>query len=121
MFEKLISKFKSKKSTSAKETIKSGSLNEITDKNAVTYRYKNTPIWVRGDTEMGYFLTLGDYRITESLQSIEECEKLIRTRDINLLIAIMSAVAISENDNKNLNKTPQETVENDSSYGIEQN
>lgn len=42
-----------------------------------------------GNEERGYFVSLGKYRLTEARTTIEECKKLIETKDWELLLALM--------------------------------
>lgn len=84
------------------------------------YRYRNTPIWIRGSEDEGFYLTVGDYVLTEKQESPGDCEKLLKNRDLNLMMSLMSAVFESTKDYENINKTQKETMEEEPSKGFDE-
>lgn len=84
-----------KKSTSNLNTFVSGQANlDVSNPESqyITQQYQNTPIWIRGNSTDGYFLTVGDYRLTDALPTIGDLEKLLKRRDLNLLVMLISAI-----------------------------
>lgn len=51
-----------------------------------------TGFMINGNKQLGYFVSIGTYRVTENQPTIEECNKLITEKDYTLLMGIMYAV-----------------------------
>lgn len=55
-------------------------------------QYENTPLWIRGNIDDGYFITLGNQRISEFTETKTEAIRLIKEKDWNLLFNIVTAI-----------------------------
>lgn len=53
--------------------------------------YKNTPFWIRGSDE-GWYITLGEYRVSDLLNSKEDAIKLLKNRDLVLILNSISSI-----------------------------
>lgn len=63
---------------------------------AVELRYdqqwEDTPIWIRGDAEKGYFATMGAHRITEAKETLYEVQDILRRKEWNVILNIVSVM-----------------------------
>jgi len=69
---------------------------------------KGTPFKIVGVKEQGYFITLGKYRVSNPMTSIEECKEKIDNNDIGLLMSCMNVIV---EENENLMKLRQDVDE----------
>lgn len=73
--------------TSANETDNSESFKRVDEK------IRDTPLWIRGDESQGYYITMGDFRLTGNHPTKDIPETMIMERDWNLILAIAAAAA----------------------------
>lgn len=63
----------------------------------------NTPFEIVGNTENGYFIAMGKYKITENKQSIEDAKKTLNTEQwiiITNMIILIAAETYKGMENK---------------------
>ena len=60
-------------------------------------RYEGTAFDITGNKEVGYFVALGQYRLTQPRKHKSECIEMIDTRDYELLLGLMGATLLSHN------------------------
>lgn len=53
---------------------------------------KNTPFIITGNEERGYFLRLGDYRLTEYMQTKEDAAQALQKQQWDLILRCISIV-----------------------------
>lgn len=85
------------------------------DTMAYSGQYQNTPLWIRGTETDGYYVTMGNKRISEPYPTIGEAEDAIKRLDWNILLNAMIGIFtnLQELNNANINQTQTETMEND--------
>lgn len=54
--------------------------------------YGNTPIWIRGNKENGYFATIGNYKITGNFVEKENLINALDKPDLELIIKIQTVM-----------------------------
>lgn len=59
-------------------------------------RYEGTAFDITGNKEVGYFVALGQYRLTQPTTK-EKCAEMIDNRDYELLLGLMGATLLSHN------------------------
>jgi hypothetical protein len=84
-------------STNVSETDKKNSSSELIKRN----RIANTPFVAIKTDEGGWFLTMGKYRVSEEYETEEEVIKLVKTKDWELLMNIMTVVTESLGELRN--------------------
>lgn len=52
---------------------------------------KGTAFWIIGNKEQGYFITFGQYRLTEPRSTKAACHKMIKERDYELIAGLIGA------------------------------
>ena len=56
-------------------------------------RYKDGPLTIIGNDELGYFVSIGNYRLTERYKTIQECtNELERPANYSLWLTIVNAL-----------------------------
>lgn len=61
------------------------------------HRVPDTGFDIIGNKEKGYFVALGIYRITEPKQTIKECEQMIKQKNYEIILGLISASIIMNN------------------------
>lgn len=84
------------------------------DSIAYAEQFEDTPLWIRGDDNNGYFVTMGDKRISIPYETPGEAEEAIIRKDWNVLLNAMIGIFTNLQllSNENINKTQTETMEN---------
>lgn len=63
----------------------------------VNEQIKDSPIWIRGNDESGYFATLGDYRITDENKDYDQVMEEVMMPDMPMICRIIT-VMIDSNE-----------------------
>lgn len=66
---------------------------KLDDITAVNEQYKDTPLWIRGNGKDGYFITMGNERISETFTNYEQAVSVVKRRDWNLLLNVIALVS----------------------------
>lgn len=55
-------------------------------------QWGNTPIWIRGNSETGFYATIGNYRITEPHAHFDEIVNMLYHPKLELIMTLISTM-----------------------------
>lgn len=53
---------------------------------------ENTPFWICGNIETGYWLTLGKWRLTEPVKDMDTVEMEVKTNKWNIIVKLIICI-----------------------------
>lgn len=74
-------------------------------------QYGKTPLWIRGNDDTGYYVTIGAKRITDPYITKENVIKLLKKPDLELILNLI--VTVSESTLNILNELNKTTTNNE--------
>lgn len=70
---------------------------------------ENSNFWIRGNSENGYFITVGNQMVCEPQPTVEQCKTLIASKDWNLIMNVVLTILNNlELAKENANRTNQQ-------------